>query len=304
MKCHCLSACMTAFFCLSIPATAVPGDGPRSTPTIHGETVYAFSGDGILCAVDRATGKLRWRVETKTVLKATASEYGMSSSPLVIDSVVVIHVASPQGAVAAFDSKSGELVWTAGRGPAGYSSPTLLELAGRTQWVSITGDDVIGVNPKTGQTLWTYSFKTDYACNTATPIAVDGGVFVSAGENHGCVLLDVTYEDSKYVVTERWESMFSKSVMRNEWQTSIVVGDYLYGFDNVGAAGPITHLSCIEAKTGKPVWQKSRFGKGNMVMADGKFCRLRQVDCDKNLRRRGRCEISPGFVLTPCRNLG
>jgi outer membrane protein assembly factor BamB len=73
------------------------------------------------------------------------------------------------------------------------------------------------------------------------------------------------------VVSERWKSLDQKSVMRNEWQTSIVVGDYLYGFDNVGGAGPISHFSCIEAKTGKRVWQKSRFGKGNLVYADGKF---------------------------------
>jgi hypothetical protein len=26
-----------------------------------------------------------------------------------------------------------------------------------------------------------------------------------------------------------------------------------------------------EAKTGKPVWQKNRFGKGNLAYADGKF---------------------------------
>ena len=59
--------------------------------------------------------------------------------------------------------------------------------------------------------------------------------------------------------------------MRNEWQTSVVVDGYLYGFDNVGAAGPVTHLSCIEATTGKPVWQEARFGKGNLVLADGKL---------------------------------
>jgi outer membrane protein assembly factor BamB len=247
------------------------GNGPRSTPTLSGETVFALSGEGNLCAVEKATGTMQWQVVTKTALKASPSEYGMSSSPLVVDGVVVIHVASPQGAIAAFDAKSGELVWTAGRGPAGYSSPTLLELAGKKQLVSVTGDGVVGIDPTTGQTLWNHPFQTDYACNTATPIAVDGGVFISAGENHGCVLLDIANNDGQYVVTERWESTFSKSVMRNEWQTSIVVGDYLYGFDNVGAAGPTTHLSCIEAKTGKPVWQKNRFGKGNMVMADGKF---------------------------------
>ena len=36
-------------------------------------------------------------------------------------------------------------------------------------------------------------------------------------------------------------------------------------------AGPVTHLACIEADTGTPVWQKARFGKGNLIAADGKL---------------------------------
>ena len=59
--------------------------------------------------------------------------------------------------------------------------------------------------------------------------------------------------------------------MRNEWQTAIQLGEYLYAFDNVGSAGPVTHLVCIEATTGKQVWRKTRFGKGNMIAADGKL---------------------------------
>ena len=59
--------------------------------------------------------------------------------------------------------------------------------------------------------------------------------------------------------------------MRNEWQTSILLGGHLYGFDNVGGAGPISHLTCIEAGTGKRIWQQVRFGKGNMIAADGKL---------------------------------
>ena len=70
---------------------------------------------------------------------------------------------------------------------------------------------------------------------------------------------------------EAWESVDTKSVMRNEWQTSILLDGYLYGFDNVGSAGPVTHLTCIEADTGRVVWTKTRFGKGNLVAADGKL---------------------------------
>ena len=127
------------------------------------------------------------------------------------------------------------------------------------------------LRPGSGKELWRFPFETDFGCNTATPIVVDGGVFVSAGENHGSVLIDLGRDGDRYAPQARWESLGPKSLMRNEWQTSIVVGDHLYGFDNVGAAGPVTHLVCLEAKTGREVWRKPRFGKGNMVYADGKL---------------------------------
>src|SRR5262249_61600648 len=75
----------------------------------------------------------------------------------------------------------------------------------------------------------------------------------------------------EYDVTTAWESQGPGSVMRNEWQTSILLDGYLYGLDNVGGAGPVTHLNCVEAATGKRVWQKQRFGKGNLIAADGKL---------------------------------
>src|SRR6185295_10581609 len=68
-----------------------------------------------------------------------------------------------------------------------------------------------------------------------------------------------------------WESQGPKSVLRNEWQTSVLLDGHLYGFDNVGSAGPVTHLACINAATGERAWQQLRFGKGNLIAADGKL---------------------------------
>ena len=68
-----------------------------------------------------------------------------------------------------------------------------------------------------------------------------------------------------------WESQGSKSIFKNEWQTAIQLGGHLFGFDNVGSAGPVTHFACIDAATGKQAWQKARFGKGNLIAADGKL---------------------------------
>ena len=247
------------------------GDGPRATPTIDQQSIYAYSGEGILLAVDLLSGQTRWRKDVMDELSAKASEYGMSCSPLIVGDRLIVQTGATDAALAAFALADGKLLWKAGTGHAGYSSPVVMHIAGTSQVVSITGTAVMGIDPADGKILWSYPFETDYGCNTASPVAIDGGVFVSAGENHGSVLLDVQKDKEGYRVKERWKSLDAKSVMRNEWQTSILVGDYLYGFDNVGAAGPVSHFSCIEAKTGKAVWQKSRFGKGNLVYADGKF---------------------------------
>ena len=246
------------------------GDGPRATPTLIDGTAYLYTGEGILSAVDLKSGNIRWSHNVPVEQKAKPSEYGMSCSPLVTDTHVIVAAGAANATLVAFDRKTGKQAWTAGKGSAaGYSSPALLRLSGVPQVVAFAGNQALGLNPQTGQQQWSYPFVTDFNCNTATPLAVDGNLFLSSGENHGCVLLKVPAKSGD--VTEVWSSLDTKSVMRNEWQTSIQLGDYLYGFDNVGSAGPVTHLTCIEAKTGKRVWQQLRFGKGNLVAADGKL---------------------------------
>ncbi|MEQ8790975.1 MAG: PQQ-binding-like beta-propeller repeat protein [Pirellulaceae bacterium] len=248
------------------------GDGPRATPTIDGKTVYAYTGEGVLTALDAASGELLWRVDAVRENESRVSDYGMASSPLVVGDKVIVTVGAPGPTVVAYNKKSGEAAWQAGGAPNGYSSPALLEVGGAKQIVVFAGAAGLGVSPADGALLWRYPYVTDYNCNTATPIAVGGDVFLSSGENHGSVLLSLTGKNSGgFDVKPVWESLGGGSVMRNEWQTSVLVDGYLYGFDNVGSAGPVTHLTCIEAASGKPMWRQARFGKGNLIYADGKL---------------------------------
>ncbi|MEC8304065.1 MAG: PQQ-binding-like beta-propeller repeat protein, partial [Planctomycetota bacterium] len=165
----------------------------------------------------------------------------------------------------------GEHRWSVGQDRTGYSSPTLLRVAQETQLVVYSGTALLGIDPTEGVLLWRYAYETDYDCNIAMPINVGDDIFISSGENHGSLLLSVSKQGTSYEVEERWASQGRKSVMRNEWQTSIHLDGVLYGFDNVGSAGPITHLTCVDAETGGRKWQESRFGKGNLICADGKL---------------------------------
>ncbi len=247
------------------------GDGPRATPTISGDQVFVFTGEGILAALNFKDGKILWSHQVLKELDGKEADYGMACSPLVAAGQVIITAGAPDATVVAFDAKTGKQAWTAGQDAAGYSSPALLKVGGREQIVVYTGGSVLGLAPQSGKILWRYPFETNYECNIATPLAIDGQVFISSGENHGSVLLKLLPKGEEFTVEEVWSSLGTKSVLRNEWQTSMLLDGYLYGMDNVGGAGPITHLTCINAATGERAWQKLRFGKGNLIAADGKL---------------------------------
>jgi outer membrane protein assembly factor BamB len=119
--------------------------------------------------------------------------------------------------------------------------------------------------------LWSYPYETDFQCNIATPVAYENNIFISSGENHGAVMLGLKAQGDEFQVAPVWESQGPQSVLRTEWQTAILLDGHMYGFDNVGSAGPITHLACIKAATGERAWQQLRFGKGNAIAADGKL---------------------------------
>lgn len=247
------------------------GNGPRGTPAIQDDTVYAFTGEGILVAVKLASGKIVWSKDTLKDLGGKPAEYGMACSPLVDNDLVIVTVGGTDGTVAAYAAKTGERKWATGNNPAGYSSPALLDVGGRKQLVVFVGNAALGLDPEVGARLWEYPYETNFDCNIATPIAVDGNVFLSCGENHGSVMLALKPKGNTFDISEVWQSQGTKSVLRNEWQTSILLDGYLYGLDNVGGAGPVTHLTCIDAKTGKRMWQQPRWGKGNLISAEGKL---------------------------------
>lgn len=248
------------------------GNGPRATPAVVDGAVYAYTGDGTLVALKAETGELQWSVKTVRDLQAKQADYGMASSPLVVDEHVVVHVGAQQGTVAAYRCDSGDLVWATGRQKAGYSSPVLMDIAGVPQIISFVGASLMGISPTDGRELWSYSFPTAYDCNIAVPVQLsDSVLLISAGEDQGSAALELIRSDDDWSVKENWSSFGGGSVLRSEWQTPVLHGDYLFGLDNLGSAGPITSLVCVNANTGEQLWKERRFGKSNLTLADGKL---------------------------------
>lgn len=252
--------------------TNAMGNGPRAFPALASGQAFVFTGQGILAALDLKTGKIRWRHNTIKEHQGTVADYGMAASPLVVGTSVIVTTGHEVGvAIAAYAIEDGEPQWqTTFSDSIGYSCPAFLEVAGEKQLVIFTGTHLRGLSTL-GDPLWKYEYITPYDCNIVTPQLIDGDIFISSGEDHGAVRLNITKSGANYTIAEVWASQGRTSVMRNEWQTSILSQGHLFGFDNIGGAGPITNLHCIDAKTGQASWKVPRFGKGNAIAADGKL---------------------------------
>ncbi|MFY9252060.1 MAG: PQQ-binding-like beta-propeller repeat protein [Fuerstiella sp.] len=248
------------------------GHGPRATPTVHAGVVYTFSGEGLLTALKADDGSIIWNANVVKQLLGKTADYGMASSPLVAGEVVVVQTGSRNGAVAAFDLKTGDRKWAVGHDVAGYSSPILATLAGKQQVVAFTGNTVFGIAHVDGTQLWSYEFETEYNCNTASPVVLnENSVLISAGENHGSAVLKIAADGDQFSVEEGWTSLGVESVLRAEWQTPVLVDGHIFGLDNIGSAGQVTNLVCVRASDGEQLWNEKRFGKANMIYADGKL---------------------------------
>ena len=237
------------------------GDGPRMTPTVDGDRVFAIGGQGLLICVEAKNGKLIWSKNLVTDLGGQLQDWGYTESPLVVGDIVICTPGGPQGTLAGLDKSSGAVRWrTSGlTDKAQYSSPILIQHDGQPQVVQLVMNRFFGVSPKDGSVLWKKDFPGRVAV-IPTPIYEDGIVYVTAGYGVGCEAVRLGTNNSI-------APLYSNKVMKNHHGGVICVDGYLYGHSD--GAGWV----CQELKTGKEIWSHKGFGKGSVTYADGKlFC--------------------------------
>ena len=234
------------------------GDGPRSMPTVHGDSVFALGAEGKLYALDAHDGTKLWSHNFVEEFDSKIPTWGFSSSPLIEGDLVLVEAGGrDERAIVAFNKKSGDVVWATHTDEVGYSSPIPIDFAGVRQIIFLTSKTLLSVAPENGQIYWKYPWPE--GINIATPIFIpDDKIFISASYDKGAVLLRMTADGDGIGIEEVWKSR----VMKNHFNSSVLQGDYLYGFDNA-------ILTCIEVDTGEEQWRHRGFGKGSLLLADG-----------------------------------
>ena len=233
------------------------GDGPRSTPTIDGNRLFAFGGTGELSCLDTATGTKIWSVNVVQQFGGTTPYWGYSESPLVIGDRIVLNAGGRKASIVAVNKADGKTLWQNHNDAAGYSSPMLLRTGSLQQVVFFTGQRALAVDPRDGRLLWSYDRASNNTANIATPIIRGNRVFFSSDYGTGAALLDVKAAGN---VASAQEVYFTRE-MRNHHASSVVVGDHIYGFSS-------SILTALKFDTGDLAWRNRSVGKGSLIYAD------------------------------------
>lgn len=239
------------------PAGGGSEGGPKSTPTIDGDTVYALGPNGALLALALADGTQRWRVELTASAGAVRPQFGFATSPLVIGERLVVATGGPEGhSVSAFDKTSGARLWSAGDDPLEYPSPIPATLAGIAQVVAITDGAALGLDATSGAVLWRFPLEVH-----EVPGAVllgDDRLLVPGVEE--AVALRVKRAGSELVAEKLWSSL----ALKGSTASPVLHQGVLYGFNG-------EFLTAVSADDGRALWKSRPPGGAGLIGAGARL---------------------------------
>jgi outer membrane protein assembly factor BamB len=236
------------------------GDWIRATPACDGESLYVAGMRDLLVCLDVETGSERWRFDFVATLDAPLPEFGFVSSPLVEGEAVYVQAGA---SLAKLDKRTGELQWRTLQDQGGmwgsvFSSPVMVELAGKRQLVVQTREKLAGVNPADGDVLWEQPVEAFRGMNILTPVIHEDLVFTSA-YGGGTTGFRAGSTDGVFGVREVW-----RHKAQGYMTTPVIIDGVAY-----------IHLRnqramAIEVATGRELWTSTRrFGKYISLVAQG-----------------------------------
>jgi outer membrane protein assembly factor BamB len=245
-----------------------------ATPVTDGQCVYAYFGNqGVYCY--DFNGTLKWSKKFEAMPMKLS--WGPAASPaLSKDRLFIVNDNEKESYLLCLNAKTGDEKWNAKRDEkSNWSTPFVWQNEKRTELVT-AGAGKVRSYDLDGKLLWELQGMS--TITIPTPFAKHGLLYIASG-----YILD---SKNKPIYAIRPGAFGDISLKEGEtsnefiaWNsrqvgpynpTPLVYGDYLYVLYDMGM------LSCFEAKTGKPVYEKERLNGPFTVSPwayDGKvFC--------------------------------
>ena len=227
------------------------------TPAIEPGRVYVTFGYAGTAAIDTRTGKVVWERRDLSI-----NHYrGPGSSPILFDNLLIMHCDGiDQQYVIGLDKNTGKTVWRTPRSVAfndlgpdgkpegdgdfrkGFATPQIVTIGGEPLLVSLGSKAAYGYDPRTGKERWRLEDRSTHS-PSMRPIAGHGLVFFGTGwSGHLVAIRPEAKSDVPPAVVWR----VTRGVPNKP--SVALVGDLIFMVNDSGI------LTCLEAKTGNPVW--------------------------------------------------
>lgn len=238
------------------------------TPALDDEHVYVHFGSYGTAALRRTDGHVVW-INQNTRIN---HQWGPGSSPVLVDDMVVFNCdGMEQRYVIALDQTTGEQRWKTPRSETitkggffrkAFSTPSIVNVNGKTVLLSGGANQVTTFDLKTGQEGWSVKYF-GYA-GVTRPIIADGRAFVTSGYGDGSLMaIQLNDTDDRKSGELIWKTNKGAPII----PSPIVVGTELFMISDAGI------LTCLDAATGDVHWRERLAGNfaASITFGDGKL---------------------------------
>lgn len=238
------------------------------TPATDGERLYCHFGSLGTACIAIVSGEVLWR--QKLVVDEIT---GPAASPVLWENQLILACdGADQQYLIALDKLTGETHWKVERPEItvvdetwrrAFSTPLIVESPDRVQLISMSAQWLISVNPSDGRQWWRAKVGSGYSA-VPTPVHLGERVFVCTGFPRAeMVAVDISGSGDVTDTAIAWRH--ARQVP--DISSPIVVDDDLYFASSQGV------VSCLDAATGKLIWQQRLGGKfaASPILAEGRI---------------------------------
>ena len=241
--------------------------GSRSAPTLAGDLLYVSTGMGNLFCVEKASGTIKWSKDFVKDFNGGFPMFGLSEAPAVHAGKVFFTVGGADTNVVAMDRFTGEFLWVnKGFGErSAYNQPAIIEIPGRSIFVTFSAYHLMGFDCETGELLWSHEQDNtppekrepgtgDTHGNTI--VFSEGNIYYAEGDGNCGVKLKLSGDGSS--ISEIWRNPGFDTYMGG----IVMVGDMLYG-----CGYRKNQLVSVDVNSGSLI-DSLKIGRGSIISAD------------------------------------
>ena len=241
------------------------GPGPYAMPQIVGSRVFTAGATGKVHALNKETGEILWQRDLYEEFGGTRLGFGYSSHALPYKDNLIVMAGGQGKAMLCLKQANGEVVWAKHSFRNAHSSPVLIDVDGQPQVAAVAADRIIGIDPESGEWLWSFPHDTQHGLAVSMPVwGADNLLFFSSSYGHGSRALRLTRQGNKTHVEELWHN----ARVLVHFGSIVRVRDTVYA--SSGHSGPAP-LTAVDVPSGKILWQSREFAKASFVWAGGKL---------------------------------